>query len=65
MSVCPYVRKSVSTQTSLSVLKLSGQNLPKSPISMAGIGQLYPTAPRKMIKKYFFKDVKKYIYTVF
>jgi len=32
---------------------------------MAGIGQLYPTAPRKMIKKYFFKDVKKYIYTVF
>jgi len=51
MSVCP----SVSTQTSLSVLKLSGWNFPKSLIYFAGsilvgtsrIGQLY------LIEKFF------------
>jgi len=49
LAVCP----SVSTQTSLSVLKLSGLNFPKSLISFAGsikvgasrIGQLYLIAP--------------------
>jgi len=60
MSVCP----SVSTQTSLSVLKLSGWNFPKSLISFAGsikvgtsrIGQLYLIAPIGIIGQ---KNLKK------
>jgi len=63
MSVCP----SVSTQTSLSALKLSDWNFPKSLLSFAGsiyvgiswIGQLYLIAPigivgKKIISLVFF-----------
>jgi len=66
MSVCP----SVSTQTCLLVLKLLDWNFLKSLLSLAGsvevgtsrIGQLYLTAPIRIIGKKIFKKIMSLVF---